>query len=120
MVRIDEVSWGKVEVDGKQYHQVLIVNDKVEERENDKLHRFFKTTHQIGDWEEKKILSENPEIVLIASGWSGFLKVKGDFKEKIKKAGAELQIVLTPQVVKRYNQLIQKGKKVNVLIHTTC
>lgn len=120
MPKIEKVSWGKVKVDGREYHQVLIIGNEVLERETEKLHELFGTTHQIGEWEKEKLLSDDPEIVLIASGWSGFVKIDDDFKNQLKEKDIELQVVLTPKVVERYNQLVKEGKRVNVLIHTTC
>lgn len=120
MPKIEKVSWGKVKVDGQDYRQVLIVGDEVLERESDKLHELFGTTHRLGDWEKEKLLSGNPKIILIASGWSGLVKIDEDFKNKLKEKRIELQVVLTPKIVRRYNQLIEEGKQVNALIHTTC
>ena len=120
MVKIDKVSWGKVKVYGQNYHQVLIVGDRVTERDESRLRRLFKTTHKIGSWEQRQLLSDNPEIILIANGWSGILKVDEEFKKKIEKAGVELGIVLTPKGVEEYNRLVKERKRVTVLIHTTC
>ena len=120
MPKVNKVSWGKVKVNGQDYHQVLLVGDRVMERKDDKLHQLFGTTHQIGDWEKKKLLSGKPEIVLVATGWSGLVKLDDDFKKELTKKKIKLQTVLTPKVVKRYNQLVEEGKRVNALIHTTC
>ena len=120
MPKIDKVSWAKVKVDGQDYHQVIIVGDQVLEREKKKLNSLFGTTHEIGDWEQALLLSQKPEVVLIANGWSGVLKVKEAFKKKLAEVGIELRIVLTPKVAKEYDRLIKEGKKVNALIHTTC
>jgi len=120
MPKIEKVSWGNVKVDGKTYHQALIIGDKVLERESNKLHDLFGTTHRLGDWEKEKLLSGNPEIILIATGWSGLVKIDDDFKNKLKEKEIELQTVLTPKVVEHYNQLVKEGKRVNTLIHTTC
>lgn len=113
MPKIDKVSWGKVKVDGKNYSQVLIIGDQVYERNSEKLHQLFRTSHEIADWEQKLLLSKNPEVILIATGWNGVLKVDGILKEKAK-------ILKTPQMVKEYNHLVKQGIKVNALIHTTC
>lgn len=120
MPKIDKVSWAKVKVDGQNYHQAIIVGDEVLEREKKKLDSLFRTTHEIGDWEQELLLSQKPETVLIANGWSGVLKVKEAFKKKVAEAGIELRVVLTPKIVKEYNRLIKEGKRVNALIHTTC
>jgi hypothetical protein len=120
MVKIEKVSWGKVKVNGQIYHQVLIIGEKVLARDKEKLENLFGTTHQIGDWEQKELLSGKPDIVLIATGWSGVLKVTEEFKKKIEEAGIELRVVLTPKIVKEYYQLVNQGRQVNCLIHTTC
>jgi len=120
MVKIEKVSWGKVKINGQSYHQVLIVGEKVLARDKEKLENLFGTTHQIGDWEQKELLSNKPDIILIANGWNGVLKVEETFKKRIEKEGVELKIVLTPRVINEYHQLIKQGKKVNCLIHTTC
>lgn len=120
MPKIEKVSWGNVKVDNKTYHQALIIGDEVLERESNKLHDLFGTTHRIGDWEKEKLLSGNPEIILIATGWSGLVKIDDDFKNKLKEKEIELQTVLTPKVVEQYSQLVKEDKRVNALIHTTC
>lgn len=120
MIKIDSVSWGKIKVDGKEYHQALIICDKVFERDKPKLEALFGTTHQIGDWERELLLSGKPEIILIASGFNGVLKVKDDLRLMINDLGIKLITDLTPKAVAEYNRLVAKGKRVNALIHTTC
>lgn len=119
-IRIDSCSWGKIVVNGQKYDQVLIVGDEVLERDREKLERLFGTTHVIGEWEEEKLLSQNPEIVLIGTGWSGVLKVSDQTRKNLENAGIEVKIALTPLTVSEFNRLIAEGKRVNALIHTTC
>lgn len=120
MPKIDKLSWAKIKVDGKDYHQVLLVGEEVIPRDVNKLESLFGTTHRIGDWEKEKLLANQPEIVIIGNGWSGVLKVDEEFKAKCAKAGVDLRVVLTPKAAEEYNQLIKDGKRVNALIHTTC
>lgn len=127
MPKIDSVSWGKVKIDGKDYWQVLIVDGKVIPREVEKVKEKYGTDHAIADREQELLLSGNPEVILIANGWSGLLKVSQKFNlacrqagVKSQKLGIELRVVLTPKIVEEYNFLVQAGKRVNCLIHTTC
>lgn len=120
MPKIDKLSWAKIKVDGKDYHQVLLIGDKAISRDVNKLNKLFGTTHGVGDWEKEKLLSNKPEIIIIGNGWSGALKVDEKFKEKCKKVGVDLQTLLTQSAVAEYNRLIEKKRKVNALIHTTC
>lgn len=127
MVRIDKVEWGKIEVNGQEFRQVLIVGNKVWERESEKLQQLFDTSHKIGDWEEELLFSGKPEIIIIGNGFDGVLEVSEKFKARLaarqvqsSKLGIELKILKTPPAVGEYNRLIGEGKKVNALIHTTC
>ena len=120
MLKINKVSWAKVKIDGKDYWQVLLIGEKIVSREVERVKEEYGTDHVVADWEQKLLLSGNPEAILIASGWSGILKVNEKFQNQIVKSGIELRVVLTPRVAKEYNQLIEEGKRVNALIHTTC
>lgn len=120
MPKINAVSFGEIVIDEKKYHQVLIIGEKVEERDWEKLEKEFGTTHRIGDWEKEKLLAGNPEVVVIGNGYQGVLIVEDSFVELLRKKKIEVFIDLTPQAVKIYNQKIEEGKKVNALIHTTC
>jgi hypothetical protein len=120
MPKIEKVSWGKVKINNKNYHQVLIIGEEVMERKDKKLHQLFGTTHQIGDWEKEKLMNHQPDVILVATGWSGLVKIDDDFKKKLALKKIQLETVLTPQVGKRYQQLVTDGKRVNALIHTTC
>jgi len=118
--KIEKISWAKVRIDGRDYWQALIVGKKVLVREVEKVKRVYGTDHVIADWEQKLLLSARPEVILIANGWSGILKVEQKFKDQLSKLGIELKVVLTPKIIQAYQQLRAKGKRVNVLIHTTC
>jgi len=120
MVKIDSVEWGEIWVDGKQYHQVLIVGEEVFERDSEKLHQLFGTTHKTGKWEEEMLLEGKPEVIVIGNGWDGVLQVTENFKLKIEKLGITLKILRTSEAVREYNKLAEEGKRVNALIHTTC
>ncbi|HUW24679.1 MAG TPA: MTH938/NDUFAF3 family protein [Patescibacteria group bacterium] len=127
MIQINNADWGKIEVDGQEYRQVLIIGDEVLERDDKKLHQLFNTTHQIGDWEEELLFSGKPEVMVIGNGFDGVLEVSEKFKARLaarqvqsSKLGIELRILKTPQAVEEFNRLSKEGKRVNALIHTTC
>jgi hypothetical protein len=119
-MQIESVGWGKVKIDGKEYWQVLIVGEKIIPREVEKVKEVYGTDHVIAEWEEELLFSGDPQVILIATGWSGVLKVNPKFKIQISKLGIELREILTPRAVKEYNRIVSEGKRVNALIHTTC
>jgi hypothetical protein len=120
MIKIDSVEWKKIVVDGREYQQVLIASDQVLERDSEKLHRLFETTHKMGDWEIEALLSSKPEIIVVGDGFDGVLAVGEKFKAQSEKLGIELKILKTPQAVEEFNRLSEAGKRVNAMIHTTC
>ncbi len=60
MPHIDSTEFGGRTVDNKKYHQVLIVGEKVLEREYDKLKKLFGTSHKIGKWGNCEITKTKP------------------------------------------------------------
>lgn len=120
MPKIEKIKWGNVWIDGQKYHQAIISNGKVFEREKEKLEKLFGTTHKIGDWEEELLFAADPEIILISTGFDNILKVSPDYGKKVSQKGIQLQTVLTDRLIENYNKLVKLGKKINVLIHTTC
>jgi len=120
MPTINSVEFGKIVIDNKQYNQVLIIGEEVKERDYNKLEKLFGTSHIIGDWEIKSLLESDPEIIVIATGWDGVLKVKEEAIKAFKDKGIEVICAITPEAVKTYNEKKKEGKRVNALIHTTC
>lgn len=74
----------------------------------------------IGDWEVEKLLSNKPEIIIIGTGTAGDLRITPEIRKKFEKAGSELITETTPVAIEEYHSLVKMGKKVNVLIHSTC
>jgi len=117
---INSTEFGSITIDNIKYSQVLILENRVIERDYNKLKELFGTSHKIGDWEVNELLRDNPEIILIGTGQNGMLAVDTKVIETISKKGIELIIEKTPEVIITYNKKIQEGKRVNALIHTTC
>ena len=120
MPTIDSTKFGEITIDGKKYHQVLIVGNSVIERDYERLEKLFGTSHKIGDWETEELLKENPEIIIVGTGQDGVLEVENNFSDGITNKKIELISARTPEAIKIYNEKVEEGKRVNALIHTTC
>ncbi len=120
MPHIDSTNFGSITIEGKKYFQVLIIEDKVEEREYERLESLFGTSHRIGEWETEKLLDNKPDIIVIGNGQSGMLEVSEDLKNKASDAVIELITAITPEAIEIYNTKMKEGQQVNALIHTTC
>lgn len=120
MVKIDQVDWASVKIGAKSYWQVLIVGEEVVVRDVERVKQEYGSDHLVASWEEEALLSKKPYAIVIANGWDEILEVSQKFKAKSERLGIELKILRTPEAVEEYNRLVEKGKKVNALIHTTC
>lgn len=118
-MKIDSTKFGSVVVNGKKYHDILIIGQKIIPRNYNLLKEKYGSGHKIASWELNLLLKENPEIIIIANGQNGVLQVDQIIEKKIKNKNIKLLILKTPEAIKKYNQLI-KNNKVNILIHTTC
>ena len=120
MPHIDSVEFGSIVVDGKKYHQVLIVGSEVVERNQAKLQDLFSTTHRIGDWETESLMVGQPEMILVATGFDGAMEVDIKFVDTAIKNGVGVVVAQTPRAVNFYNEKTKQRKRINALIHTTC
>jgi len=119
-MKIDEIKFGHIVVEGKRYSQIVIADEEVEERDERKLEDLFGTSHRVGEWEAEALLKGNPQYIIVGNGYSGAMEVQPEIMQELKNAGAEILILHSPIAADKYNELIEQGKKVNVLIHTTC
>ncbi|MBP8617934.1 MAG: hypothetical protein KBI15_01730 [Candidatus Pacebacteria bacterium] len=120
MPYINEVRFGVIIIDGKKYHQVLMVGDLIEERDVARLNKIYGSTHEIAFWEIEKLFSNKPTLILIGTGWEGALVVRKDLINRARREGIEFYAEITPQIVKYYNAKRQFKEEINALIHTTC
>jgi len=117
---IGKFKWGKIVVGDKEYHDILASGGKIEAREYEKLKKLFGTGHKIGNWEVENLFSNDPEVIIIGTGWVGALKVPPIIEKEAEHRGIELKLLKSPRAVKEFNRLITEGKRVNALIHSTC
>lgn len=120
MPKIDSTKFGEIVIAGKKYGQVLIIGEKIVERDYNKLKKLFGTSHKIVDWEIDQLLSNSPEVIVIGTGQDGLLEVERDFKQQMADRGIEVIVGKTPEAIRIYNEKIKAGQRINALMHTTC
>ncbi|MBM2820320.1 MAG: hypothetical protein HW405_80 [Candidatus Berkelbacteria bacterium] len=120
MPTIDQLKFGSITVDGQRFGQVIIVDGKIYERDSGTLENEFGTTHRISHEEGDELLESDPEYIIIGDGFNGVLKVQSEILEFLQKTGVKILVLHSPAAVKKYNELIKQGRRVNLLIHTTC
>jgi len=120
MPKIDSTKFGEIVIAGKKYSQVLIIGEKIIERDYDKLKKLFGTAHKIADWEIAMLLSSDSEVIVIGTGQDGLLEVDNEFLKRMSGCRIKIFLDKTPQAIRIYNEQLELGGRVNALIHTTC
>ncbi|MCD6300722.1 MAG: hypothetical protein J7L82_01470 [Staphylothermus sp.] len=115
--RIKHYDFGEIIIDNKKYVRDLIITPK----------------EIISDWWRQEghrlqltdILEHIPEdigydAVIIGTGYYGYMKVDKEVINYFKTKNAEVFILDTHNAVKKFNKLVEIGKKVLGLFHLTC
>jgi hypothetical protein len=111
---IDSYDFGRIVINGRRYTTDLIVfPDHVKDgwwrKEGHSLH--------IKDLDEA--VQEEPEVLIVGTGYSGLMKIPAETREYIESKGIELIAQRTAEACKTFNSLV-KSKKVVAALHLTC
>ena len=107
-------------IDNKTYKDVLVIGDKIIDREKMIPGGFdIHSHHTIYERELDKLLEGKPEVIIIGTGQSSVLEVPIEIDKQIRQRKIELIVLNTSKAIEKYNE-ISKLKRVNALIHTTC
>ena len=71
--------------------------------------------HFISLNESRELLNETPNFLIIGTGYSNKVKVDPN----LNSTPVQVEIISTPQALKRFNQLKDEGKNVSAIICTT-
>lgn len=124
-MEINKTKFGKIWIDDNKYkHDVYLYPDgNIEKR--DKSHSPRIGGHRsLSEWELKRVLKKDPEVLIIGMGQSGVLPFTNgveDMLEKLEKEG-RIDIIKgnTPDILDKTNRVLNSGKKVAGIFHTTC
>jgi len=117
---IKKVSFGKIVINGKEYGDVIIIANKVFERDRSVANREFGTSHRIATKEINMLKNGNPDIIIIGTGIYGALEVTKEDIAKLEEAGVKVIVKYTKEAADEVNKFLKAGKKVNALLHSTC
>ena len=66
------------------------------------------------------ILAVTPEVLIIGTGYAGFMEVPQSLHSALKDRNIKLIAQKTSQAVKTFNELHSRGKRVAAAFHLTC
>jgi len=114
-MKIERYEFGEITISGKVYSMDLIIYpDKIKEN------WWRKEGHSLCMDDIEEIFEYRPEILIIGTGYSGVMDVSENVIKEIEKKGIKVEVCLTKEAVKRFNEYIEKGKKVVCALHLTC
>lgn len=119
MVKIDGMSFGWIMVDGKKYrHDVVIFpSGKIKRRKGGFL---MFGSHSFKRKEFEELCIEKADVLVVGTGTDGVAKISGEAKDFLEKAETELIVLPSSEAIKKFNELVECGKKVGAIIHVTC
>lgn len=117
MIRIEKYDFGKIIINGERYERdVIVTSERVVEpswwrREG---HKLF--LEDIREYVEE----HRPEVVVVGTGYYGYMKVQEDVVKYMKEKEIDLIAVPTGTAVKLFNKYSEEGKRVLGAFHLTC
>ncbi len=111
---IDSYEFGKIVINGKEYtHDVIIYPNRIDDK------WWRKVGHELCIDDIKDVINEKPEVLLIGTGYNGYMKILPETKEFLESNGIKLIIEKTSKACEIYNQLF-KSKRLIAALHLTC
>ncbi|MBN1504439.1 MAG: hypothetical protein JW952_05175 [Candidatus Eisenbacteria bacterium] len=111
---IHSYEFGEIIINGTSYtSDVIIYPDRVDDK------WWRKEGHKLAVEDVKEIMSAKPEVVVVGTGYSGFLEVLSRTKHVFEAAGIQLVVANTRKACQKYNEL-SKNKRVVAALHLTC
>ncbi len=112
---VDHYDFGEIIINGKTYrHDVVVTPDgRVVDWWRIEGHRL-----QLPD--VRDFIACDYDAVVVGTGYDGLMRVDEEVVKEFRRRGAEVFIGKSRSAVRKYNELVGKGKKVLLLIHLTC
>lgn len=119
---ITELSWGNMEVsiagEKQQYKDCKVWPGGAREWRWGETGTHHSPGIQPGDIQE--LLEHEVEFVILTRGQLGRLGVASETQDFLNERGVEYRIEKTKKAVALFNELVQKGKRVGGVFHSTC
>ncbi|NBB74973.1 MAG: hypothetical protein GVY35_15065 [Bacteroidetes bacterium] len=118
--RITHLSWGRLEVEGRDaaFKDAKLWPGGGREWDWGETGTHHRPGIQPADVEE--LLEHGAKTVVLSKGINERLQVQRATLDALDERGVEVDVLQTEQAVERYNELQAEGKAVGGLFHSTC
>lgn len=111
---IESYSFGRMVIEGQIYTaDIIILPDSI----NDSWWR--KSGHRVCLEDIEDVFKEEPEVLVIGTGFNGLVKVEEEVKHLAQSKGTELIIEKTKKAVQIFNAIASQKKTIGAF-HLTC
>lgn len=111
---IEFYDFGQITIDGKRYTtDIIIFPDHIQDD------WWRKEGHRLSIEDLKTVLQARPEVLIVGTGYNGYMKVPNEVRDHLKSKEIELIAENTKEAYKTYNRLAST-KKVVAAFHLTC
>lgn len=115
-MHIDEYSFGRIRVDGRDYAvDVILLGDDVKSPWWREAGGHVYAAEDFGE-----LLEAAPEVVVLGTGYFGRVKILDETLTALAAAGSEIVVERTGGAVEAYNRFAAEGRDVAAALHLTC
>ena len=113
--KVEAYSFGEIIIDGRRYTSDVII------RPDGVLDNWWrKEGHSLCLEDLRHALEIEPEVLVIGTGYSGFMRVPWELIEALRARGIEVIVETTREAWRIYNRLAEEGRRVVGAFHLTC
>lgn len=119
MVRINGIGFGWIIIDGKRYwHDVIILPSGGVKRRKGGFLMFGSHFFRLEEFRE--ICSERVDVIVVGTGIMGAAKLSENSQRFLREQKVEVLTLPSREAAKRFNELVESGRKVGAIIHVAC
>ncbi|MBD3353371.1 MAG: hypothetical protein GF364_17955 [Candidatus Lokiarchaeota archaeon] len=124
-MKFEKTKFGSIVISGKKYKHDVYLHTDGSISKRDKSHSERINGHrELSKWELEKMLANKPEVFFVGMGQSGVLPISNDTEQWLQSTIEENSITLirkkTPKILNEVNKVLEQGKKISGIFHTTC
>ncbi len=117
--RIESARWGQVQLDDGSSHKDAKLYPGGS-REWDWSETGTRHSPGVQAADVRELLDQNAEVIVLATGMHERLQVGPETRQLLDEQGVDVHVEPTMAAVERYNRLVDDGRAVGALIHSTC
>lgn len=115
MLTVEKYRFGFIRVGGVEYRRdIVIFPDRVSPD------WWRSEGHRLSPADLTEVIKYRPEVLVVGTGAYGAMDVPAGLVAELESAGTEVIALGTDAAVRRFNELLQAGRRVVGAFHLTC